>query len=72
MNRKGIKVLLFDKDIYQKPYLDTLTSKELYEFALADDENNTTNLIYPIYFTSTTLSSIHMIIHLGARLNSLY
>ena len=39
MNRKGIKVLLFDKDIYQKPYLDTLTSKELYEFALADDEN---------------------------------
>ena len=39
MNRKEIKVLLFNKDIYQKPYLDTLTSKELYEFALADDEN---------------------------------
>lgn len=31
MNRKGIKILLFNKDIYQKPYLDTLTSKELYE-----------------------------------------
>lgn len=39
MNRKGIKILLFNKDIYQKPYLDTLTPKELYEFALGDDEN---------------------------------
>lgn len=38
MKEKNVKVLLFNKYIYQKPYLDTLTQKELYEIALGDDD----------------------------------
>lgn len=41
MRKNNVKVLLFNKEVFQKPYLDTLTQKELYEIALEDDENVT-------------------------------